>query len=209
MNYTICGKYLTRLCLLLFSAALLSLSLSSCTSTPEETDKAPQAREEPSPPAKPETEPPPEPEEKPELPEDPETTEEEAEVEEEYEMDEEEYQETKRDLSQLVSELNEIISSRDYGSWLEYLTDEYKEYYSDPEVLKEYSDAPVLKKHNISLRSLRDYFNYVVVASRRNVQVDDIKAVGPDKVKAYMDVDGKTVVVYTLEKMDDGWKITR
>lgn len=188
--------------LLLFSAVFLVLSFISCTSTPEEKiETTPQVEEEPSTPPEPETEPALEPE--------PEILEEEAEVEEEYELDEEEYQETKRDLSQLVSELNEIIASRDYENWLEYLTDEYKEHYSDPEVLKEFSDSPVLKKYNISLRSLRDYFNYVVVASRRNVQIDDIKAVGPDKVKAYMDVDGKTVVVYTLEKKDSGWKITR
>jgi hypothetical protein len=126
-----------------------------------------------------------------------------------YVMDEEEYEETKKDLSELVSELNEIIAARNYSRWLEYLTDEYKEYYSDPEVLRGFNDAPVLKKYDIKLRSLKDYFNYVVVASRRNVQVDEIQAIGPDKVKAYMYVDGEPVVVYTLEKIGDEWKITK
>ena len=126
-----------------------------------------------------------------------------------YVMDEQEYEETKKDLAQLVSELNEIIASRNYSEWLTYLTDEYKDYYSAPEVLEEFSEAPVLKKYDIKLRSLRDYFNYVVVASRKNVKVDDIQAISPEKVKAYMYVDGDPVVVYTLEKVDGRWKITK
>ena len=126
-----------------------------------------------------------------------------------YVMDEEEYEETKKDLSELVSELNDIIAARNYSRWLKYLTKEYKEYYSDPEVLREFSDAPVLKKYDIKLRTLKDYFNYVVVASRKNVQVDEIQAIGPEKVKAYMYVDGEPVVVYTLEKVGDEWKITK
>ncbi|MFP4267522.1 MAG: hypothetical protein ACLFQW_05955 [Spirochaetaceae bacterium] len=200
MKNIICCTSLAKGGLMLLTAVCLVLSISSCTGTPEEqTETARQEQEEPAL----------EEEQREELAEKLKPVEEEAETEDEYEMGEEEYQETKRDLSQLVSELNDIISSRDYDSWLEYLTEEYKEHYSEPEVLKEFSDAPVLKKHNISLRSLRDYFNYVVVASRRNVRVDDIKAVGPDKVKAYMDVDGKAVVVYTLEKKDGEWKITR
>ncbi len=126
-----------------------------------------------------------------------------------YVMDEEEYEETKKDLSELVSKLNEIIAARNYSRWLQYLTEDYKEHYSDPEVLREFNDAPVLKKYDIKLRSLKDYFNYVVVASRRNVQVDDIQAIGPNKVKAYMYVDGDPVVVYTLEKVDGEWEITQ
>lgn len=126
-----------------------------------------------------------------------------------YEMGEEEYQETKKDLSKLVEELNQIIASRNYQKWLTYLTGEYKEYYSDPEVLQEYSEAPLLKKYDIKLRSLKDYFNYVVVASRKDVHIDDIKALSENKVRAYMIVNTEPIVVYTLEKVDGQWKITR
>lgn len=140
--------------------------------------------------------------------EEPKEEEEKEEATENYTMTEQEKEKTKKDLSRLVSELNKIIASRNYEKWLTYLTEDYKEHYSDPQVLKEYSDAPVLKKYDITLRSLKDYFNYVVVASRRNVQVDDIKAISENRVKAYMYVDGNSVVVYTLEKVDGKWKIT-
>lgn len=126
-----------------------------------------------------------------------------------YEMGEEEYQETKKDLSKLVDELNQIIASRNYQRWLNYLTDEYKDYYSSPEVLQEFSEAPLLKKYDIKLRSLKDYFNYVVVASRKDVHIDDIKALSENKVRAYMIVNNEPIVVYTLEKVDEQWKITK
>lgn len=126
-----------------------------------------------------------------------------------YTMGDEEYQETKKDLSKLVAELNRIIANRNYQEWLTYLTEEYKEYYSDPEVLKEYSESPLLKKYDIKLRSLKDYFDYVVVASRKDVHIDDIKALSENKVRAYMNVNDNPIVVYTLEKMGDKWKITK
>lgn len=126
-----------------------------------------------------------------------------------YKMDKEEYESTKKDLSDLVQELNKIISQQNYESWLNYLTDEYIDYYSDPKVLQEYSNSPTLSKYNIKLRTLKDYFNYVVVASRRDVRIDDISAISEDKVKAYMIVKDEPIVVYTLERIDDRWKITR
>ncbi|MFO7730817.1 MAG: hypothetical protein R6V86_08635 [Spirochaetia bacterium] len=128
---------------------------------------------------------------------------------EEYTMGEEEYQETKKDLANLVQELNQIIANRNYQEWLDYLTTEYKDYYSDPEVLQKYSEAPLLEKYDIKLRSLKDYFNYVVVASRKDVRIDDIKPLSEDKVRAYMNVNGEPIVVYTLKKVDDQWKITK
>src|SRR6056297_860940 len=128
---------------------------------------------------------------------------------EEYTMGEEEYQETKKDLANLVQELNQIIANRNYQEWLDYLTKEYKDYYSDPKVLQEYSEAPLLQKYDIKLRSLKDYFNYVVVASRKDVRIDDIKPLSENKVRAYMNVNGEPIVVYTLEKVDNQWKITK
>ncbi len=126
-----------------------------------------------------------------------------------YTMGEQEYKQTKKDLSELVDELNRIIANRNYQKWLNYLTKEYKDYYSNPEVLKEYSEAPLLKKYDIKLRSLKDYFNYVVVASRKDVHIDDIKALSENKVRAYMIVDNEPIVVYTLKKVGDRWKITK
>ncbi len=126
----------------------------------------------------------------------------------EYVLDEATYKQTKEDLTQLISTLNSIIAAKDYNTWLTYLTKEYYDYYSDPEVLKEQSESPLLKKYNIVLRSLKDYFNYVVVGSRKNVRLDEIKAIDADHIKAYMYVNDTPVIIYELVKINGNWKIT-
>lgn len=126
---------------------------------------------------------------------------------EEYVMSEEDYQETKRNLSELVQELNKIVSSKDYETWLSYLTKEYRDYYSRTSVLKEQSESPLLKKYDVVLRSLRDYFLYVVVGSRQNVRLDEIKAMEEGRVRAYMYINGDPVIIYELQKVDEVWKI--
>jgi hypothetical protein len=133
---------------------------------------------------------------------------EEAKTAKSFVMSEAEKEQTRKDLNELVDELNAIIASRDYQRWLDYLTSEYKEHYSDTDTLQEISKSPILSKYGVKLRSLRDYFRYVVVASRKDVHISDIKAIGEDTVKAYMDVDGQQVVVYTLQKVGGRWKIT-
>lgn len=125
----------------------------------------------------------------------------------EYVLSEEAYQETKRDLAELVQELNTIIASKDYQKWLSYLTDEYRDHFSSMDVLKEQSNSPLLKKYDIVLRSLRDYFHYVVVGSRQNVRLDEIKALDKDRVRAYMYINEKPVIIYELQKVDGEWKI--
>ena len=125
-----------------------------------------------------------------------------------YQLSEEEKEQTKKDLNKLVEKLNSIIARKDYQKWLQYLTEEYKQHYSSEETLAEISNSPVLAKHDVILRSLKDYFNYVVVASRKEIRIDEIKAVGEDTVKAYMDLNDNLVIVYTLKKVDGQWKIT-
>ena len=132
-----------------------------------------------------------------------------APAEDAYKMDEEQYEKTKKDLSVLVDELNQIIARQDYEQWLKYLTTDYTSYYSDPAVLNELSQSPLMTKYNIRLRTLKDYFNYVVVGSRKDVHIDDINAISDMKVKVYMIVNNEPIVVYTLEKVDERWKITK
>ncbi|ADK81011.1 putative lipoprotein [Sediminispirochaeta smaragdinae DSM 11293] len=128
-------------------------------------------------------------------------------AESEFVLSETAYKETKRDLSDLVQELNKIIAAKDYEKWLTYLTKEYRAYYSDPAVLRAQSEAPLLKKYSVVLRSLKDYFHYVVVGSRQNVRLDEIKALDENRVRAYMYVDNTPVIIYELQKVDNQWKI--
>lgn len=112
------------------------------------------------------------------------------------------------DIRGLIDQLNTIIRNRDIDSWRAYLTEEYVAYYSDAATLAEISQEPALKRYDIVLRTLADYFQYVVYPSRQNMKVDDIEFVGPDHVRAItVNLKGERLVLYNLEKIGDTWKI--
>ena len=122
-------------------------------------------------------------------------------------LDKEELEKVETDIAALIEELNTIIASEDFTVWKNHLSSKYVLYYSDPEVLKEQSMSPLLKKYKIVLRTIEDYFNYVVVGSRQNVKLDEIKVVDRDRIKAYMFINNTPVIIYELVRIDDTWKI--
>lgn len=122
-------------------------------------------------------------------------------------LNEIEIKEAETNISELIQTLNDIIASKDFQNWKKHLSDDYINYYSNPDVLKEKSQSPLLTKNKIVLRSLEDYFNYVVVGSRQNVKLDEIKALDRDRIKAYMFINNKAVIIYELVRIDDNWKI--
>lgn len=122
-------------------------------------------------------------------------------------LDEEELKEAEIDISALIGELNDLIAAKDFLSWQKYLSSDYIKYYSDPDVLKEQSNSPLLVKNKIVLRTLEDYFNYIVVGSRQNVRLDEIKAIDRDRINAYMIISGTPWIIYELIRIDNVWKI--
>jgi hypothetical protein len=122
-------------------------------------------------------------------------------------LSETEIKEAETDIAELIDKLNKIIASNDFDTWKENLSDDYISYYSDPEVLSEKSKSPLLVKYKIVLRTLEDYFNFVVVGSRQNIQLDEIKPLDRDRIKAYMFINNKSVIIYELIRINDEWKI--
>jgi hypothetical protein len=112
------------------------------------------------------------------------------------------------DIRAFIESLNTIIKMQDYSAWLAHLTEDYIAYYSDPEMLAKFSEYPVIKRSGIKLKTLKDYFTYVVYPSRQNDQVDDIEFVGETLVKAItVNPKGDRNILYMLEKHGDAWKI--
>lgn len=112
------------------------------------------------------------------------------------------------DVKGLISSLNAIIRRRDFDAWRALLTDEYLRHYSDPQTLAELSQQPALRRYNIVLRTLRDFFTYVVYPSRQNDRVDDIEFIDERRVVAYtINAKEERLVLYNLEKIGDTWKI--
>jgi len=112
------------------------------------------------------------------------------------------------DVRALIQGLNSIIQAKDYESWSSALTAEYRAHYSSKETLARISDAPVLKRQGIALRSLKDYFIHVVYPSRQNDRVDDIEFIDANRIRAItINAKGERLVLYNLEKIGDTWKI--
>lgn len=121
--------------------------------------------------------------------------------------DEAEYDLIFNEIKMVIEKLNKIIRNKEYHIWLTYLTEDYKNKKGNTEYLKELSEKPVIKKQNIVLTSLKDYFFYVVVPSRYNAKVDKIHFIDKTHVKAYMYMNDELIILYYLEKQDDEWKI--
>ncbi|TVQ96217.1 MAG: hypothetical protein EA403_16960 [Spirochaetaceae bacterium] len=188
----------------LLAGVLVAFLWFSCAGTPQPSEEAPVAATRPETTPQPETEPAPpavndiEPEPPPAA---------EPEVEETFEVTEELFEQTFSEVERVIGQLNTVIQRRDYRRWLTYLTPEYVAHYSSPETLREISDMPILTRNEIVLRSLEDYFEWVVAPSRANARLDDLTFLNPDQVEAIMVIQGRPAILYRLRNVDGSWKI--
>jgi hypothetical protein len=125
----------------------------------------------------------------------------------EFVVSREVYDRTFEEIGEFIDNLNLIIRSADYESWLNFLSEEYIRVTADPAYLKDQSEKPLLKQANIQLADLRDYFIHVVVPSRTQATVDEIEFLDENHVKAIAVLRGTRVILYLLERDDGQWKI--
>ena len=115
------------------------------------------------------------------------------------------YDQTKTEIEKVVDQLNRITAAKDYNQWITFLSDEYKQQYSQPATLKTVSEALPVK--GIKLKSLKDYFTYVFVLARQNVRVDDINFVSPTRVNVIMKQGNVSLLIYCIENVSGNWKL--
>lgn len=113
------------------------------------------------------------------------------------------------EIRDLVDRLNAIIARSAFTEWKLYLDQDYLKTYGDPVLLKAYSTkSPILKQYKINLRTLEDYFKFVVVPSRAEVTVDSISFVDENRVRVWTVVDNERVLLYLLKLYGKEWKIS-
>jgi hypothetical protein len=117
------------------------------------------------------------------------------------------YYETKENIVNFINQLNVIIKSQNYNEWLGYLDDDYYDYISSREYLQRISASAILQTKGVVLSDTHDYFINVVVPSRSNSRVDDIEFISGNRVRAITLNKGRRLLLYDLEKTQNGWKI--
>jgi hypothetical protein len=125
----------------------------------------------------------------------------------EFVVSEDLYRKTFGEIEELINTLNGIVRNKNFSEWVTYLSPEYAARTGSSAFLNEASQSAVLRKNGITLRSLRDYFLYVVVPSRSRAKLDDISFVDETHVKAITVINGQPVILYWLVKTDARWKI--
>ncbi|NNM53236.1 MAG: hypothetical protein HKM05_00755 [Spirochaetales bacterium] len=124
-----------------------------------------------------------------------------------FQVSQEKYAASLKEIRQLITKLNRIIQNEDFQQWLTYLDSAYIRAYNDPTRLKALTqNSPVLK--GVPIRNLEDYFNFVVVPSRSQAQVDDITFVDQDRVEAWMYIKNVKALLYQLKLYGNQWKIS-
>jgi hypothetical protein len=127
--------------------------------------------------------------------------------EEQFVVTQEVYSRTFDEVERFVRTLNEIIRREDYDTWVTFLSAEYVSRTSDPLYLQQQSEKPLLKQNNIQLRTLRDYFDHVVVPSRVLATVNEIEFIDKTHVKAITAIRNTRAVLFLLVREDGNWKI--
>ena len=117
------------------------------------------------------------------------------------------------EMRQLVIEINGVIRAKDYEGWVSYLAEDFIAAINSPDYLARLSESSrQLKGQNIVLKTPQDYFNYVVVASRKNIRVDasldDIEFLSHNRVKAYtVNARRQRLRLFEFVKAEGAWKI--
>ena len=126
----------------------------------------------------------------------------------EFVVTEELYQETFEDIESLIAKINSAVIKQDYDSWLKYLTEDYISFWSNVDNLTKVSnDLQKSTGYKIRLRTLKDYFKYVVVNSRIDIKLDKIEFIDENRITAESIINDTPYILYYLEKIDNEWKI--
>jgi hypothetical protein len=126
---------------------------------------------------------------------------------EEFVVTEELYRRTFDEIAAVVAQLDAIIREQDFEAWESHLSREYIARTGSPEFLAQASRSARLASKKVVLRSLRDYFVNVVVQSRLQAGLDEIRFVDGFNVKAMTVVGGEPYILYWLTREDGAWKI--
>ncbi|MBQ9494772.1 MAG: hypothetical protein IJR50_03940 [Treponema sp.] len=115
------------------------------------------------------------------------------------------FNEDKTEIMKIIGELADIMSKSQYEAWVKYIDKESIQYWSNPANLRRASRMLPIK--NLQMSSLRDYFTYVFVPSRKGRKVDEIRYDSKTEVKAVQMREDTDVIYYYFNKINGKWLV--
>ena len=95
------------------------------------------------------------------------------------------------------------MADGDYDGWVKYIDEDTVKYWSNPQNLRKASK--MLPVRGLYMNNLRDYFTYVFVPSRKGREVDEIRYISKNNVKAVEVSENSDIIYYYFKKIDGVW----
>ena len=117
-----------------------------------------------------------------------------------------EFTDDKNEILEIISELALIMETQNTLSWLNYIDEESKEYYKNPVNLRKAQQR--LRDKRIELKTIEDYFKFVFIPARANRQIDEIRYISKNHIKAVqLNEDMSATIFYEFKKQNGKWLI--
>jgi len=118
----------------------------------------------------------------------------------------EEFENDKAEILKIIDELRLIMNTGDKTKWLTYIDPDSVTYYSNTNNLRKVREK--LPNKQIQLHGIGDYFKYVFIPSRKNSQIDEIRYISKNNIKAVQVKEDKSeLVYYYFIKKDNKWYV--
>ena len=121
------------------------------------------------------------------------------------EIDYDTFEKDKKEIQKIIEDLIVIMKDGDSEKWKQYVEKSSITYWSDANHLATYSKK--LPQKSIRMKTLKDYFKWVFVPSRKGQSIDEIRYISNQSIKAVQVKDDKDVVYYYFKKEGGKWKI--
>ena len=115
------------------------------------------------------------------------------------------FEDDKASIMTSIDELSSIMTGGRYEAWLKCIDEESIRYWSNPKNLERASKMLPVK--GLRMNSLRDYFTYIFVPSRKGRKVDEIRYASKTSVKAVQVREDTDIVYYYFNKINGKWLV--
>ena len=110
-------------------------------------------------------------------------------------------------LENLTIRVDAAILNGDFNEWKGYLSRNYLNAFSRPEIILQINQTPKMQNTGLKIGNLEDFFRFVVIPSRKNIEWIDIEFSDAKHAIIYSVLDGIKVTVYEFILYDNEWKL--